>query len=94
VKWCLIKNFSATAAAGAATTAAASSGGIICTRNIDDSNVCHGDEGSPVFLKNGDNMEFVGVVSYFPDVRPNARCQDGHKVVVTQLGAYSTFLSA
>jgi len=35
----------------------------------------------------------VGVVSFYPDTRPNARCLDGHYVVVTQLGSYRNFIA-
>jgi secreted trypsin-like serine protease len=65
----------------------------ICTKNIDDKNACSGDFGAPVFLNNSIFLTAVGIISYFPDSRVNARCQDGHYVVSTQIGAYKTFLS-
>ena len=43
-------------------------------------------------LNNSNNYLPVGVVSFYPDSRANARCQDGHYVVVTQLGNYEDFL--
>jgi secreted trypsin-like serine protease len=66
--------------------------GIICTLNENDKNACAGDEGSPVFVNQSGALQFVGVISHFLEQRPNARCQDGHKVVITQLGAWQTFL--
>lgn len=64
----------------------------ICTKNGDDKNACSGDFGSPVFLNMSGILSPVGVVSFFPDTRPNARCQDGHYTIVTQLGAYADFV--
>lgn len=66
--------------------------GIICTQNNDDSNVCGGDQGGPVFSNKTGTLQFVGVISYYLDSRPNARCQDGHKTVITQLGAWKAFV--
>jgi secreted trypsin-like serine protease len=51
-----------------------------------------GDEGSPVFSNKTGKLVYVGVVSIFPDMRKNARCKDGHKVVITQLGNYKDFI--
>jgi secreted trypsin-like serine protease len=89
----------AAAAAGPTTTAAAGAPaptttmkpppkGMICARNRDDRNVCGGDQGSPVFSNVTGQLQFVGVVSYYPDSRPNARCRDGHSVVITQVGSF------
>lgn len=66
--------------------------GTICTLNIDDKNACAGDEGGPVFSNKTGTLQFVGVISHFVSSRPNARCQDGHKVAITQLGAWKAFL--
>jgi secreted trypsin-like serine protease len=66
--------------------------GIICTKNIDDKNACGGDLGAPVFSNATGTTVLVGVVSLYPDTRPNARCQDGHHVVITQLAYYAHFL--
>lgn len=67
--------------------------GIICTRNNDDRNACGGDQGSPVFSNKTGSLALVGVVSLYPDTRPNARCKDGHMVVVTQLGSFRDFIN-
>lgn len=67
--------------------------GSICTKNIDDRNVCGGDQGSPVFSNRTGSLFFIGVVSYYPNARPNARCRDGHFVVITQLGSFKDFIS-
>jgi secreted trypsin-like serine protease len=67
--------------------------GVICTKNIDDRNVCGGDQGSPVFSNKTGSLYFVGVVSYYPNARANARCRDGHFAVVTQIGSYKDFLN-
>jgi trypsin len=61
---------------------------IICTKNIDDKNVCGGDLGAPVFSNQTGTPMLVGVVSFYPDTRPNARCQDGHHVVITHVTAF------
>lgn len=54
--------------------------------------MCGGDIGSPVYLNVTNVLTAVGVVSFLPDARPNARCQDGHYTVITQLGAFGDFL--
>jgi len=67
--------------------------GIICTENINDSNACAGDIGGPVFLNNTAGvLQLIGVISHYPNARYNARCQDGHRVAITQLGAMSLFV--
>ncbi|XP_070490918.1 chymotrypsin-like elastase family member 1 [Chironomus tepperi] len=83
-----------TAAAASATTVAAPTPQIICTLNINDANVCHGDEGSPVFSNSTGTLQFVGVVSHFPDVKHNAPCKDGHMVAITQVGSFSTWINS
>ena len=66
--------------------------GWICTKNNDDRNVCGGDQGSPVFSNKTGQLEFVGVVSFYPDARPNARCRDGHYSFITQVGAFNELI--
>lgn len=66
--------------------------GIICTKNNDDKNVCGGDQGGPVFSNKTGALTLVGVVSLYPDSRGNARCKDGHYVIVTQLGSFKDFV--
>jgi secreted trypsin-like serine protease len=66
---------------------------MICTKNIDDRNVCGGDAGNPVFSNKTGGMSLVAVVSYFPDARGNARCKDGHYAVLTQLGSFKDFMN-
>lgn len=66
--------------------------GTICTVNNDDRNVCGGDQGSPVFSNKTGTLQLVGVVSQYPNSRPNARCRDGHHVIVTQLGSFKDFI--
>lgn len=66
---------------------------MICTKNTDDKNACSGDIGAPAYSNKTGSLVAVGVISYFPDTRPNARCQDGHHVVITQLGSYVAFLN-
>lgn len=66
---------------------------FICTKNSDERNVCGGDTGSPVFSNYTGNLALVGVVSFYPDTRPNTRCEGGHMVVITQLGSFQGFLS-
>lgn len=78
------------ASSNTTTTAAAPPKGVICTRNLDGS--CGGDQGSPVFSNKTGSLALVGVVSLYPDTRPNARCKDGHMVVVTQLGSFKNFI--
>lgn len=67
--------------------------GIICIKNDNDKNVCGGDTGSPVFSNKTGALTLVGVVSIYPNSRPNARCKDGHYAVVTQLGSYKDFIN-
>jgi secreted trypsin-like serine protease len=81
-----------TTAAGATATPAPPPKGMICARNVDDRNVCGGDQGSPVFSNMTGQLQLVGIVSYYPDARPNARCRDGHAVVITQIGNYEDFI--
>lgn len=64
--------------------------GLICTYNIDDNNVCGGDLGGPAFVNRTGDLRVAGLISYFPDSRNNARCKDGHKVVLTQVGPLYT----
>jgi secreted trypsin-like serine protease len=52
-----------------------------------------GDFGDPAYTNSSGTLQAVGVVSFYPDSRPNARCQDGHYVVLTQLGNFQTFLA-
>jgi secreted trypsin-like serine protease len=66
--------------------------GIICTKNDDASNVCTGDQGSPVFSNKTGQLQLVGVVSFFVDSRMNARCEDGHLSAITQVGYHSDFV--
>jgi secreted trypsin-like serine protease len=66
--------------------------GSICTKNNDDRNVCGGDQGSPVFSNMTGQLQFVGVVSYYPNARRNAPCRDGHYAVITQLGTFQKFI--
>jgi secreted trypsin-like serine protease len=77
----------------AATTPAPPPKGVICTKNIDDKNVCGGDIGAPVFSNSTGALSLVGVVSFYPDTRPNARCMDGHYAVITQIGTYRDFVN-
>lgn len=67
--------------------------GQICTLNNDYRNVCSGDFGSPVFSNATGSLRYVGVVSYFPDYRTNAPCEDGHHAVLTQVGYYTSFFN-
>lgn len=53
-----------------------------------------GDFGAPAYTNSSGSLQVVGVVSFHPDSRPNARCQDGHYVVLTQLGNFATFLAS
>jgi len=73
--------------------AAAAPVGIICTENINDANACAGDIGGPVFINNTGVLQLIGVISHFPNARYNARCQDGHRVAITLLGAMVTFVA-
>ncbi|XP_070503144.1 trypsin 5G1-like [Chironomus tepperi] len=82
-----------TTAAATTTTTPVPAGPIICTQNLDDANACHGDEGSPVFVQMGTTWSLVGVVSNFPNARPNAPCLDGHNTVITQLGGFSSWIT-
>lgn len=66
--------------------------GVICTKNLDAKNACNGDQGSPVFSNKTGSLELVGVVSFFPNGRANARCEDGHHTVITQVGAQKEFV--
>lgn len=66
---------------------------FICTKNSDERNVCGGDTGSPVFSNYTGNLALVGVVSFYPNTRPNTRCEGGHMVVITQLGSFQGFLN-
>lgn len=67
--------------------------GMICMRNSDSRNACGGDFGVPLFSNKTGTLVAVGVISFFPDVRANAPCEDGHYVVGTQLGSFKAFLS-
>jgi secreted trypsin-like serine protease len=68
--------------------------GVICTKNIDDKNVCGGgDQGAPVFSNKSGALALVGVVSFYPDARQNARCKDGHYAIVSQLGSFRDFIN-
>lgn len=67
--------------------------GVICTRNNDARNVCNGDQGSPVFSNKTGSLFLVGIVSFYPDARANARCEDGHYSVITQVGYHSKFVN-
>jgi Trypsin len=67
--------------------------GIICTKNNDASNVCGGDQGSPVFSNKTGSLQLVALVSFYPDSRGNARCEDGHYAVLTQLGYHKDFVN-
>ena len=66
---------------------------IIFTQNLDDSNACQGDQGSPVFIQIGTEWTLVGIVSTFANARPNAPCLDGHNTIITQLGGLSSWIS-
>jgi secreted trypsin-like serine protease len=66
--------------------------GIICTKNEDSSNVCGGDRGAPVFSNKTGQLQLVGIVSFYPDGRSNARCEDGHAVAITQVGYHNDFV--
>lgn len=46
-----------------------------------------------MFTNSSGSLTAVGVVSFYPDTRPNARCLDGHYAVITQLGAYRDFIA-
>lgn len=65
----------------------------ICWKNIDDKNVCGGDLGAPLYSNSTGTLVPVGVVAYFVNPRPNAKCQDGHHGYATQLGAYLDFIA-
>lgn len=67
--------------------------GIICTKNNDAANVCGGDQGSPVFSNKTGSLQLVGIVSFYPDSRGNARCEDGHYAAITQIGYYRDFVN-
>ena len=82
-----------TTAATTSTGPATAKKGLICTKNLSDKNVCGGDLGAPVYSNVTGMPTLVGVVSLYPDTRPNARCLDGHHVVITQLGVYKDFLN-
>lgn len=56
-------------------------------------NLLLGDFGDPTYTNSSGALQVVGVVSFYPDSRPNARCQDGHYVVLTQLGNFQAFLA-
>lgn len=56
-------------------------------------NLILGDFGDPTYTNSTGNLIVVGVVSFYPDSRPNARCQDGHYTVLTQLGNFQPFLA-
>jgi secreted trypsin-like serine protease len=58
------------------------------------SNLFLGDFGAPAYTNSSGTLQVVGVVSFYPDSRPNTRCQDGHYAVLTQLGNFATFLAS
>lgn len=62
--------------------------GFICLKNADDRNVCGGDTGGALYL---DGVA-IGLISFFPDYRQNARCTDGHATVATQFGLFTAAL--
>ena len=66
----------------------------MCTKNVGTNNVCHGDEGSPVFAQIGGSWQLVGVVSHFPDSKNVRGCLDSHSVQITQVGGFTSFLSS
>jgi secreted trypsin-like serine protease len=68
-------------------------GPIICTENLDDSNACQGDQGSPVFIDLDGDWKFIGVVSTFTNVRPNSACLDGHNTIITQIGGFINWIA-
>lgn len=53
-----------------------------------------GDFGAPTYSNSTGTLTPVGVISFYPDSRPNARCQGGHYVIITQLGAFAAFIAA
>jgi hypothetical protein len=53
-----------------------------------------GDFGAPAFSNSTGTLIPVGVISFYPDSRANARCQGGHYVVLTQLGGFAAFLAS
>lgn len=65
----------------------------ICWKNIDDKNACGGDLGAPLYSNTTGTLVPVGVVAYFVNPRPNAKCQDGHHGYATQLGLYLDFIA-
>ncbi|KAL7012550.1 hypothetical protein ACKWTF_014917 [Chironomus riparius] len=66
-------------------------GPIICAQGDGKSNVCHGDEGSPVFAHILDSWTLIGVVSSFPNSKA---CLDNHNVKITQLGGFTSFIAS
>ena len=53
--------------------------------------VCIGDFGGPLFTKSIDNNKrhmLVGISTYSLDMRPNANCLDGHKVIFYHVAAF------
>jgi hypothetical protein len=78
-----------TTTTAAPTTTSISPTGVICTKNTDGRGVCHNDEGSPVFSNSTGSMVQVGVISYVAN-RNSSFC--GTMVVITQIGAFRTFI--
>ena len=49
-----------------------------------------GDNGGPIYVNNTltGRLTQVGVYTFSPDARKNAKCLDGHKAAYTQIGPY------
>lgn len=67
---------------------------IICTRwPQKDNNVCPGDFGGPLYLREGALADVVGLAAWAPPNGANiAQCTDGHYTEHTQLGAYVSWI--
>lgn len=63
--------------------------GVICTQNTDGRGICHGDEGSPVFLSQSSTSTVVGVISYVVERQKNL-C--GSTVVISQVASFKDFI--
>lgn len=48
-------------------------------------------KGGPAFINGTSGLKVAAIISYFVDSRPNARCRDGHRVVLTQIGPLYDF---
>lgn len=80
-----------------AETCATMNPSTFCTEWSDkENNVCNGDYGGPVYTYSYSGKTItqtvVGIASFAPNVNPGLPCLSGHRVEVTQVAAYATFI--